>query len=280
MRVLKRTGIVIYNHPIGKDCFRMGLKLTPPLKKVIPAQFLHLRFSETYKHLLRRPFSIYKVFEKEPKIEILYQVVGEGTQLMSHFQPGEKIDILGPLGRGFKINREAKVSLLVAGGIGVAGLHLLLQNLIKLGLGKNGRQIYTLVGAQTKKKLYLIDSFQTHEIKLMIATEDGSAGQKGLVTDVLKSLLNTLKSQTKNYEREIQIYACGPEGMIETVSLIAANQKIPCQVSLERRMGCGVGICRACVCKVMDGESFRYATVCSEGPVFQATSIRGVYQIC
>jgi dihydroorotate dehydrogenase electron transfer subunit len=282
---LIQAGTVVYNKPTGaKDCFRMGLLVKTPIIGPLPGQFIHLKLTKSNETLLRRPFSIYNVTNKNT-IEIVYQVVGKGTRLMSGMKAGTKMDVMGPLGNGFSINKKARHSILVAGGIGSSGLHLLLKNLATL---KGKHEIYNLIGARTKKELYIGDSFKHPLTELRIATDDGSKGVKGFVTDLLEKLLNQLQAPPK----QIQVYACGPEGMTHRVCEIAKQYKIPCQVSLEEWMGCGIGICRACVCKVRprscrgtpyrpaeqsgagkEGASFRYAPVCSEGPVFEAAQL-------
>lgn len=271
---LKSIGKIVSNKPMARDCYRMRLKLQPHFKKVTPGQFVHLRLDPLAKYhneiFLRRPFSVYNIIGKNQRnittIEILYQIVGKGTELMATLKPGVKIDILGPLGNGFKINHRARVSILVAGGIGTAGLHLLLKRLKdkKLGMG----EIYTLIGAKTRKQLYLFDAYQVSSSHQLIATEDGSSGTKGLVTKLLKKLLTTHATNCT-----AQVYACGPEGMTKEICRLVRAKNIPAQMSLESQMGCGLGICRGCVCKIKDGKTTRYATVCSDGPVFEARQI-------
>lgn len=256
---------MVYNKPVGgRDCFRMGLMVKSPIiAPVIPGQFIHLKLTKRSEILLRRPFSIYNVINKNV-VEIVYQAVGKGTRLMSGMKTGAKIDVMGPLGNGFRINKKARYSIFVAGGVGTSGLHLLLKCLLE---AKGEHKIYTLIGARSKQELYISDSFKHTSTELRIATDDGSKGDKGFVTGLLEKLIVRLQSPAGR----IQIYACGPEGMTRRVCEIAKQYKIPCQVSLEEWMGCGIGICRACVCKVKKGGSFRYATVCSEGPVFDSS---------
>lgn len=272
---------IIYNKSIGKNCFRMGLEVIPSLGVITPGQFIHLKLTPDFEPLLRRPFSIFNVFEtgkNEPSvIDIAYQVVGKGTLLMAQMKPGTKIDLLGPLGNGFIINTKAHVSILVGGGLGTAALHLLLKSLTESRPLKNGHKIYNLIGARSKEDLYLAESFKKLDPNIIIATEDGSKGIKGLVTDLLIKLIYTLQSEfrnkfipTKEWQSAIQIYACGPQGMIESIAHITKLNKLLCQISLEEWMGCGIGICRACVCRIKQGKSFRYATTCSDGPVFDS----------
>lgn len=282
---IKSTGKIIYNksirpHPSCRD-YLMRLKVKPFPGRVIPGQFIHLRLAQSPNHpitqlpILRRPFSIYNIPNPGSygtRLEILYRVVGKGTRLMASMTPGTKVDILGPLGNGFTINKKVDISILVAGGIGMAGLHLLLKTLIQSRPGRSPKKIYLLIGTKNKDELCLPDTLRRREVKMMISTEDGSRGVKGLVTDLLEELL--IRQETRDKRQvPIQIYACGPKGMLKAVSTIARTWNLPCQVSLEARMACGLGFCRTCVCRVYEKNTISYARVCSEGPVFRANQI-------
>ncbi|MBI4712114.1 MAG: dihydroorotate dehydrogenase electron transfer subunit [Planctomycetes bacterium] len=275
---------IIRNKPIAPDCYRMQLKPSKPFKTAIPGQFVHIRLTKGYKLLLRRPFSIYNITDSG-NIEIVYQVLGKGTEFMTSLKPGNKVDILGPLGNGFRINNQTPV--LVAGGVGVAGLHLLLKR-----LAKRHKDIYLLPGARSKDKLYCLPDLKKLCQHITIATEDGSMGSKGLITTALSKFLSKSEIRPVRAKSEMVIYACGPKGMTEAVRQIAITQKIPTQLSLEERMGCGIGFCRACVCKVKNyadakapacanalagrsagKQDWQWATVCEDGPVFEASQL-------
>jgi len=270
----------------GKSCkyFRMALALDRPIKKVIPGQFVHIRL-DSENHILPRPFTIFDVNNNGRVIEVVYQVVGQGTELMSHLKASDKVRVLCPLGNGFNINRKAKVSVLVGGGIGSAGLYLLLKEMV----AKKIKNIHVFIGACSRRDLCLLPEFRKLCDNIVVTTEDGSLGSKGLITTEFAKFI------THNSELILSIYSCGPRGMSEAVRQIAVAKNIPCQLSLEARMGCGVGLCRVCVCPVRSehgkdnnhfGDSnistvnasngvcknskYSYATVCEDGPVFNA----------
>ncbi|MEK7448610.1 MAG: dihydroorotate dehydrogenase electron transfer subunit [Planctomycetota bacterium] len=274
MPAVQTTGEIIANKLAGQNCYRMSLAVTPSLSHITPGQFIHLKLPTANDPLIRRPFSIYDQSpgsSKEPSIiEILYQIVGRGTRLMTTLKPSQKIDLIGPLGQGFKINKKAAVSILAIGGIGAAGLHLLLKELIRQKMNSGNKKIYILIGAKTKEGLYILDAFKKLESDIMIATEDGSAGIAGRTTDLLNKLLLTLSDKIP---APIQIYACGPTGMARSLQPIVFKTGVACQISLEAWMGCGIGICRACACKIKQKGITRYAMICKEGPVLDAGQI-------
>lgn len=271
--------------PTGESkYFRMTLSLKAPIKHIIPGQFVNLRLTSSYRPnpstiglgepLLRRPFTIFDAIKKGGHyriIEIVYQVVGKGTRLMSSMKQGEQINVLGPLGNGFTINKKSDVSILVAGGIGIAGLYLLLKELVSLRRSK----VYLFIGAKTKSDLCLLPDVRRLTNNIIISTEDGSSGAKGLITTSLEKFLHKLI--THNSELIISIYACGPSGMSEAIGKFSVSNNIPTQISLEERMGCGIGLCRVCVCRTIPkkptSKKWQYSTVCEEGPVFDANQL-------
>lgn len=235
-------------------------------KAIQPGQFIHLDLNHP-DTLLRRPFSIYDAPDRN-KVSVVYQVVGKGTKLMSRLKPGYNINILGPLGKGFVINKQITHSILVGGGIGIAGLYLLLKKLTLLG-----HKTTVLIGARTKKQLYCLPDLRNLCRDVYVATEDGSAGTKGLVTLLLQKYIHRHADQPAL--RQTEIYACGPNPMINAVRKIAMAHNVPAQLSLEARMACGIGLCRTCVCKVKTNSrgNWQWATVCDQGPVFDAAQL-------
>jgi len=230
---------------------------------VLPGQFITVQCGDL---TLRRPFSIHQVSSRE--IAILFKVTGKGTLWLSQQQKGDKMDILGPLGKGFSIEPEAKNLLLVAGGIGIAPLVLLAQH------APSQCQVTLIHGASTVAQLYPFSSTDKRQSRLLPSlkgvqfvpvTEDGSIGQKGIATDILPDFLNWAD----------QMYACGPVDMyraIEKLLLRAkrSNLKLTnCQVSLEVRMGCGFGACYGCTINTKKGLK----QVCHDGPVFDLDDI-------
>ena len=227
-------------------------------KKAKPGQFINMQISQGLRPFLRRPFSIHNI-DKE-RIEILYQVIGEGTKLLSARKPRETLDVIGPLGNGFQLPRDKRsVFIIVGGGIGVAPL-LYLSKKIK------SENKFCLIGAKTKKEILCEKEFKDAGCNVRISTDDGSTGFKGRVTDLLKYFLNKNRSIKAD---AVKVYACGPKPMLEAVSHLSVIKGIKSQVSLEEHMSCGIGACLGCVVKTKNGLE----RVCKEGPVFFAQDL-------
>ncbi|MBN2831524.1 MAG: dihydroorotate dehydrogenase electron transfer subunit [Candidatus Omnitrophica bacterium] len=217
-----------------------------------PGQFLNIRVSDGLKPFLRRPFSVHNI--NGSNLEILYEVAGEGTKLLADKNPGEYLDIIGPLGHGFDCRQEAnRQTILIGGGIGIAPL-LFLSRKIK------SKNKIALIGARTKSQVLCEKEFRSLGCDVKIATDDGSAGFKGRVTALLKKVLQA----NRPTGQQVTIYACGPRSMLKAVCSIAMQNNIPAQVSLEEHMSCGIGACLGCVIKTRKGLE----RVCKEGPVF------------
>jgi dihydroorotate dehydrogenase electron transfer subunit len=253
---------VVRNLGVGPGCWHMKLRI-PRLKSITPGQFVHiLPVPGATVPLLRRPFSIFDYRVKGIKgalLDILFVVVGRGTELLSQRRPGQGVGLLGPLGKGFSIH-PARYNILVAGGIGIAPLYLLAKHMVR----ERHSKVLLLYGAKRKDQLYALTKLKRLGIHVVVSTEDGSMGTKGIVTDLMIRYINRLKV------KGAQVYACGPQGMINNVVQIALQKGISCQVSLERMMGCGLGFCGACVTRLRAGDDFRYSRVCTEGPVYPA----------
>jgi len=216
-----------------------------------PGQFVMVRCGEDC--LLRRPLSVHQI--DGGKIALLFTIAGKGTRWLSQRQTGDNVDIFGPLGNGYTIYPDSKNMLLVAGGIGVAPLCFLAQEALKQGCS-----LTLLLGATTAAQLYP-QHLLPPEVKLVIATEDGTAGQRGMITDLLPDFV----------DRADQVFACGPMPMYRDMAT-KRHQLLkgkPTQVSLEMRMGCGLGICYACTLKTKQGLK----QVCQDGPVFDLDDV-------
>jgi dihydroorotate dehydrogenase electron transfer subunit len=220
-------------------------------KNAFPGQFVNIKVNAGTEPLLRRPISIHNV--KGRAIKLLYEVLGPGTQILSTRKSGELLDLIGPLGNGFNYLKLAKPTvgknILIAGGLGVAPLVFLAQKL-KLNAP------IVLIGARTKSQILCVQEFKTLGAKVELATDDGSVGFKGRVTDLLKNVLAQVKPQG--------IFSCGPGPMLKTVAQMAYENKINAQLSLESHMACGIGACLGCVVSTQDGDK----RVCKDGPVF------------
>ncbi|MFC0473109.1 dihydroorotate dehydrogenase electron transfer subunit [Halalkalibacter kiskunsagensis] len=218
-----------------------------------PGQFLHLRVDNSDDLLLRRPISICDVDIENETVTMLYRAEGKGTKRLSLKEEGEKIDVLGPLGNGFPLDatKQGETALLVGGGIGVPPLYYLSKQLKKRGV-----HVIHVLGFQSKENVFYEGEFQELG-ETYVVTADGTYGSIGYVTDVIKE---------KNLAFDT-MYSCGPTPMLAALSSIYSDKRL--FISLEERMGCGIGACFACVCHVVgDTSGTSYRKVCTDGPVF------------
>jgi dihydroorotate dehydrogenase electron transfer subunit len=239
-----------------------------------PGQFLMLKCGKDVDEnpLLRRPFSIFAVRHHARNgspigIEILVKDVGLGTHKLAQVQPGQELFALGPQGRPFHFDKKmagkVRYACLVAGGVGIAALYLLARELIELGISP-----VLFYGACTAGELVLRDYFERLKIQTFYATEDGSMGERGLVTALLIRFLK------KHRKEGVKMYACGPWAMMRAVDQLARKYSVPCEVSLEARMGCSLGACMGCVVQTSGEPSqANYIRVCMEGPVVSSRII-------
>lgn len=224
-----------------------------------PGQFVHLRVGDGTDPLLRRPFSVMLTEPPRAELQVLVRTVGRGTEIMASHQEGISYDLLGPLGRGWRLPAADENVLLVAGGVGMAPLMFLadrLRGTVDLPY------VRALFGGANDDALVCWTEFAARCEEFTAVTEDGSAGETGLVTEVLER-------EIARY-RPDRVYACGPDGMLSAVASICASADLPCQVSMEQWMGCGVGACLGCAVPASGGS---YVRVCSEGPVFDSGEI-------
>lgn len=256
---IMEKGLVINHQQLAQDMYVMEFLAPSIAKECKPGQFLHVRPGNTNDPLLRRPLSLYDVDQEKGSISLLYRVVGKGTDLLTGLKVNDYIDIMGPLGRGFSLPESPKNALLVGGGVGIAPL-------VYLGrvLKERECQVTVMCGAANAGQLVVDDKFQQLDITFLSATIDGSAGYKGLVTDLLVT-------QVKPGGFDI-IYTCGPEPMMDLVALYAAIHHIWGEVSLEEHMACGVGACLGCARRLKASDE-TYAKVCKDGPVFNMKEV-------
>lgn len=296
---------VCSNRQIGPGFHRLRLQFTQDGAKAFakfePGQFAQFDLSNTAlpspdtipeelrdasgrKILLRRPFSFAEVTADGDKTfaELLYCVVGPATVRMTTLSPGDYIGVIGPLGRGYQIPDGKKTVLLLGGGMGTPPLQHLAQNLTT---SDKGIDVISLAGAKTAEALpfegqldeisqqlgFSVPEFAKYGIESIVATDDGSAGYHGLVTDCL---VEWLEKSELPFD-DIIICACGPEVMLARVAQIAREKNIDCQVSMERRMACGIGLCQSCAveCKVNGSNETIYKMCCQDGPVFDAREV-------
>jgi len=250
---------LLYNRKIKNNYFHCAFVAATIARSAEPGQFVDIKVSDTLEPLLRRPFSIHRLDGK--RVELLYEVIGKGTEILSKKKTGNILDVIGPLGSGFIFNertreRENKRTILVAGGMGVAPLMFLSEKL-------TGFKIQVLIGAKNKNKIICSEEFRKLGCEVKIATDDGSIGFKGKVTELLKKIVSTMDYGLST------IYACGPRPMLKQIAFISKQYNIPAQISLEEHMACGIGACLGCA--VNTKQAFK--RVCKEGPVFDADEI-------
>jgi dihydroorotate dehydrogenase electron transfer subunit len=271
---------ILINKEIVPGYFKMILRLGPVAGRITPGQFFHIRVGSGYDPLLRRPISVHRISPRQNIIELLYQITGRGTQLMSRRSKGTYIDILGPLGHGFRVPRGQTNFILIAGGMGVAPLVGLADQLATY----RKKNITVILGARNRDSIVCEKEFREIGARVMIITEDGPRGHRGLATTALNSVIAQFdvrktpvalkKTGTRamtigGYAPAVGLYACGPIGMLASVAKISRQHNIQAQGSFEERMCCGVGACLGCVIKTRRG----YERVCKEGPVFELSDI-------
>lgn len=253
---------IISNKKITEEHDIYSMTVDAPLiaKIARPGQFLHIKCGDL---TLRRPISI--AGAKAGQISICYDVRGEGTQWLSGLKSGDKIDFIGPIGKGFDISDKSKKILLVGGGIGIYPLYFVAQAYVDYSraIGDFGEEnIFIALGFKDKGRITLEKEFIEFRKKLYITTDDGSYGRKGMVIDMVQEILD--------YNKIDIVMTCGPKMMMKEVAAEAVKRNIRCQVSMEERMACGVGSCLGCVCRIKDEENdtFTNKRVCADGPVF------------
>jgi dihydroorotate dehydrogenase electron transfer subunit len=256
---LRHTATVVSNTPICADHYLLALEEEMLPKVTLPGQFVNIRIPNRADLLLRRPFSVARVKPEKSQFEIVYRVVGQGTAAMTDLQPGDGIDLLGPLGKEFTIPELPMHCLLIGGGCGVAPLWAVSDR-----LSRTGSKITALLGFQSSETVFGEDEFRANNAEVVITTDDGSYGLKGFVSAHLESLLD------RKFGR---VYGCGPLPMLKAVAPILKQAGVPGEVSLEARMGCGFGVCLSCVVSVRDDESIEKHRVCTEGSVFNLKDI-------
>ncbi|HEK85572.1 MAG: dihydroorotate dehydrogenase electron transfer subunit [Candidatus Saccharicenans sp.] len=240
--------------------FLFRLKSPEIARSSQPGQFLMIKVSETTSPLLRRPLSLH--YRSNQEVEIFFQATGMGTELLSKKKAGETLDILGPLGRGFSLNKEfkGKEVFCVGGGRGIAPLFFLAKELQLLGARPT-----IFYGGKTSGDLPLRSKLEEAGLEIKISTDDGSTGFRGLVTSLVE---NELQSQKPAF-----VYACGPEAMMKKLSEICLKNELSAEFSLESIMGCGIGACWGCVRPFRKNGEIHYLKVCQDGPVFHSREI-------
>ncbi len=223
-----------------------------------PGQFVMIRVNDGFDPLLRRPLSIHSISADKTCLTLLFKIVGRGTGILSRLEPGEALDIIGPLGRWFDLSSTRPVCL-IGGGMGIAPLYFSAQQ-----LAESGRSVdkdYILLGARNREELQShAEEFSELGFQVLTATDDGSMGHHGFIPELLDPLLATVE----------QVFTCGPKPMMNNIVNRCFQAGVACQVSLETLMACGLGACLGCTVTGADGN---YLHVCKQGPVFNSREV-------
>jgi dihydroorotate dehydrogenase electron transfer subunit len=263
--------MILSNVELSPGYFRMRMTSPGELLESVPGQFLMLKVTDSIDPLLRRPFGLFDVGTFEPEYagcgtqaytEILYKVVGKGTKRLASLHHGDLIDLLSPLGKGFDQGAAGEEKILVGGGIGLAPLYYLAKALVE-----KGEKVRLFAGGRNRDDILCITEFERLGVETYVSTDDGTLGERGLVTQVLEQHLKAGGQR---------IFACGPTPMLKAVALMAHAKGVPCQVSMEAGMACGVGACLGCVMKGANhtDETPDYRCVCKDGPVFDSRELQ------
>ncbi len=275
-----RQVVVEANLPVAQEAYRLRIRCREIAQRAVPGQFVMVRLRGVDDPLLGRPLAVYDVrpnAQGQPEtVDFLYHVAGRFTQRLAHSQPSQGIDVWGPLGNGFPPLRCDHL-IMVAGGIGQTPFLTLARE--HLGLQQFGDpprivprvgRVTLCYGARTRALLACVEDFAGVGVEVRVATDDGTAGHGGLVTQLLHDLLQEPAGRPAG---ALQVVGCGPEAMLRAISAVSQAWNVPCLVSLETPMACGIGICFTCVAKIRQGETWDYRRTCVEGPVFRAEDV-------
>jgi dihydroorotate dehydrogenase electron transfer subunit len=283
---------VAFNRPISTAYLHLGLAAPGFPVTFRAGEFVMIRPPWVGDPFLPRAFSVYRISGgggatgsraegSPPVIEILYKVLGKGTQYLARIEPSQEVEILGPLGNAFALPGDRTLAVLVAGGIGVPPIAALATQMaqfrIREPLGCSAfRNVEVFLGGKTSEDLLCVKDFEETGAGVHITTEDGSLGTRGLVTDLLRPFLLTPRAVRLSAHDEasrLTLYACGPPGMLAAVARLAEEFTVPCQVSVEANMACGFGACMGCAIEVK-AEVKTYKLVCKDGSVFDSREIK------
>lgn len=260
---------VLTNDEVARGIFLMRLHAPEIAARVLPGQFVNVKTTAEKagfcSPFLRRPFSVCEVDRRAGTISILWKIVGPGTSMLAQHRPGILLSLVGPLGHGYDLSNVTGAVALVAGGVGVAPLPILAMELAVRRL-----PFTVLLGARNVDELWGERELSQLGGRIQIATDDGSYGQKGFVTNLLAAWLH------ENQNASAQVLACGPMPMLNAVAKLCLEARVEAQVAIETRMGCGFGICMGCpvVPAAGVGKNGRYYLACLDGPVFSAPAIQ------
>ncbi|MHB8969291.1 MAG: dihydroorotate dehydrogenase electron transfer subunit [Pirellulaceae bacterium] len=270
------------NQRVARDTFRVRVRCHEIAQRVVPGQFVMMRLAGSSDPLIGRPLAVYDLLPATvgawDGIELLYHVHGKFTTRLARCQPGQMVEVWGPLGNGFPL-LPCEHLVMVAGGVGQTPfLTLAKEHLGHCRYGQPPRLAHRVphvtlcLGAQTRDLLAGVSDFESQGVDVRLATDDGTMGHRGLVTELLEEVLATAATPQALHET-VRVVCCGPAAMMRAVADVAHKHDVPCLVSLETPMACGVGICFSCVARIRQGEGWDYKRTCVEGPVFDAAAV-------
>lgn len=253
MRVTKAQ--IISNEQISRRYCQMKIEIADwSVAEVKPGQFFHIRTTDNYSPLLRRPFSIYRINEAENSLEFLYLVKGTGTKKLAERKPGQHLDILGPLGSSFTVPDSSKGILLVARGVGIATLSALAYS-----VGKSKVPCYAILSARSKEDILVEKELTAAGIQTFLVNDRDGSSDPAAVKVLAEKLIHSRKIDS--------VYTCGSKRLSILMKEIAENNSLFAEIALEENMGCAMGACYACVCDIQEGTEIRSVRICQDGPV-------------
>lgn len=258
---------ILWNREVAPSYMHIGLECKTACVYAGPGQFVMLKVDNRNEPLLRRPFSINQVIKEDGRIvgvEILYKIVGTNTTTLSNMKENEYIDLVGPLGQGFRLPEKAQKVFITAGGIGVAPVVYLASWLLEKGISAKECEVF--IGGRTSSDVLCPEIFRDLGMQVHTATDDGSLGHHGLVTDLIERRISENAPDV--------VYSCGPHPMLKAVADISEKKDVECQVSVETLMACGICACLGCAIEYRDDVSETYMHVCKNGPVFRSHELK------
>jgi dihydroorotate dehydrogenase electron transfer subunit len=252
------TSVLVERRALSPDAFLLQLESETLARSFLPGQFTMVRIPERPDLLLRRPYSFCD--SADGRFSLLVKVAGKGTRALTEAPLGSPLSCLGPLGSWFRIPDASVKPVIVAGGVGIAPFVAFSRV-----LAERGRRAVVLLGGRSARDLYLRNEFEALGMDVRTSSEDGTHGHRGLVTDLLANVLEG--------GEPVELFSCGPTPMLLRVAAMAREKGVRHQVSLERRMGCGMGCCLGCVVYARTDTRSEYLRSCTEGPVFDADAV-------
>lgn len=251
------TLTVLENERVGEGIYKMILGSLEELGEIKGGQFIHIALPDKT-HILRRPFCIADFSKEEKTVTVYYALIGDGTRVLSRVKAGDALKAILPLGNGFTMKEEYKKVMLIGGGMGTA----VLPAIPKAWADK---EYYTFLGFAKKEKMIAIDELTERSKEIFIATDDGSYGRKGFVTAAISENIARIDPDV--------IMVCGPEVLYKVLRKTLEGYTDRTYISLEKRMGCGIGACLVCNCKIKAADGMKYLRACVDGPVFNMDEV-------